>query len=63
MKNLKNKIKNYLKLFRIKHYLKNFLIFLPLIFSGNLFKQSYFDKCLIGIIIFSSLLISSTPFL
>jgi len=30
------KIKNYLKLMRIKHYLKNGLIFLPLIFSGEI---------------------------
>ena len=31
---------NYLKLIRIKHYLKNILIFLPLIFSGNLFNDN-----------------------
>ena len=35
------KIKNYLKLIRVKHYIKNVLIFVPLIFSGlynNLFN-------------------------
>ena len=31
------KVKNYIKLFRIKHYIKNCLIFLPLIFTGNFF--------------------------
>lgn len=29
-------MKNYIKLMRPKHYLKNFLVFLPLFFSGNL---------------------------
>ena len=47
------KIKNYLKLMRIKHYLKNFLILFPLIFSGNLFKVDYLSKSIIGVIIFS----------
>lgn len=29
---------NYLHLFRVKHYVKNILIFLPVFFSGNLFN-------------------------
>ena len=33
-----NKIKEYIKLIRVKHYFKNVLIFLPLIFSGNIFN-------------------------
>lgn len=44
---------DYFKLMRIKHYLKNFLIFLPLIFNGNLFNCSYLFKTFIGFIIFS----------
>jgi len=48
-----NKLKNYIKLIRVKHYLKNFLIFLPLVFSGNLFSFECFIKCLGGWIAFS----------
>lgn len=48
-----DRILNYIKLSRIKHYLKNFLVFLPLIFSGNLLVKSYFVKCIIGVLIFS----------
>ncbi len=43
-KNKQNQISflvfNYLKLMRPKHYIKNFLIFLPLIFSEQLFSDS-----------------------
>lgn len=42
----------YLKLMRVKHYLKNFLIFLPIIFSKNLFNISVLNKSLIGFIVF-----------
>ena len=35
-------IKDYIKLIRPKHYLKNILIFLPLIFSGHFLKISLF---------------------
>lgn len=42
----------YLKLFRISHYLKNSLIFLPLFFSGNLLNYEISIKVLIGFIIF-----------
>lgn len=31
-------MKKYIKLLRVKHYIKNLLIFLPLVFSGNLFN-------------------------
>lgn len=48
-----SKIYNYFKLMRIKHYLKNFLIFLPLVFSGKLLEYKFFIKCLWGFIIFS----------
>ena len=30
------KIKNYMKIIRIKHYLKNLLLFVPLLFSGQI---------------------------
>lgn len=48
----------YLKLIRIKHWLKNLLIFFPLFFNKNIFELDKLIICLIGFIIFS--LISST---
>ena len=47
------KIKSYLKLMRIKHYIKNLLIFLPLIFSLNFTNLQMDIKVLIGFIMFS----------
>jgi len=48
-------MKKYLKLMRIHHYLKNVLIFLPLIFSQNLFDASLFKKTILGFLSFSIL--------
>lgn len=47
------KIKNCLKLMRIKHYIKNLLIFLPLIFSLNFYNMQLNISVLIGFILFS----------
>ena len=47
------KIKNYLKLMRIKHYIKNFLIFFPLVFSKKLFEVSSLLNCVLAFAIFS----------
>lgn len=47
------KIKDILNLMRVKHYIKNFLIFLPLIFSGNLFHEKKLINTLISFFIFS----------
>lgn len=47
------KLKNYLKLIRIKHYLKNFLVFAPLLFSGNFFEVTLLLKTLLSFIAFS----------
>lgn len=46
-------MKKYVKLFRIKHYLKNVLIFLPIIFSSNLFNLSLLVKNIVGFFAFS----------
>ena len=43
----------YLKLMRVKHYLKNFLVFLPIIFSGNLFNLNILLKCIVAFFAFS----------
>ena len=42
-----------LKLIRIKDWLKNIIIFFPLIFSGYLFDLSNYSKLLIGFFTFS----------
>lgn len=47
------KIKNYLKLIRIKHYLKNFLVFAPLLFSGKFFEGNYLVNTILAFISFS----------
>lgn len=46
-------MKKYLKLIRVKHWLKNGLVFLPIFFSINLLNQSYLLTCLLAFIIFS----------
>ena len=47
------KVKNYLKLMRIKHYIKNLLIFLPLIFSLNFYNVEMCFTTFIGFLLFS----------
>lgn len=46
-------MKNYLKLIRVKHWLKNGLVFLPIFFSINLLNITYLSTCLIAFFIFS----------
>ncbi|MEG0025701.1 MAG: UbiA prenyltransferase family protein [Bacilli bacterium] len=46
-------MKNYLKLARIKHYLKNILIFIPLFFSGKLLENGNIIEAILGFIVFS----------
>ncbi|MEF9919518.1 MAG: UbiA prenyltransferase family protein [Erysipelotrichaceae bacterium] len=45
-------MKNYLKLMRVHHYIKNILVFLPLIFSGRLVNGKDFSLTLLGFIAF-----------
>lgn len=47
------KILSYLKLMRIKHYFKNLLIFIPLIFSMSFYSIENDIKTVIGFILFS----------
>lgn len=47
------KVKKYVELLRIKHYIKNFLIFIPLFFSKNLFNLDKLLVSFIGFIAFS----------
>lgn len=46
-------MKQYLKLIRVKHWLKNGLVFLPLFFSMNLCNIQYLSLCFFAFIIFS----------
>ncbi len=46
-------MKEYIKLIRVKHWLKNGLVFLPLFFSINLFNKDLFLKTILSFIIFS----------
>ena len=39
-------MRNYIKLMRPKHYIKNFLIFFPLVFSGNFFQKELLVSCI-----------------
>lgn len=39
-------MRNYIKLMRPKHYIKNFLIFFPLVFSGNFFQKELLGSCI-----------------
>jgi 4-hydroxybenzoate polyprenyltransferase len=49
------KIKYYLYLLRIHHWIKNFLIFIPLFFSASLFDTSLIIGTVLGFICFSLL--------
>ena len=48
-------MKKYFKLMRVHHYLKNVLIFLPLVFSQNLFNIDLLSKTIFGFFSFSIL--------
>lgn len=48
-----NTVKHYIKLIRLKHSVKNLLIFLPLVYSGNFFVQEKFIHTLLAFITFS----------
>ena len=43
---------NYIRLMRPKHYIKNFLVFFPLIFSGSLFNVNNIIVTLLGMVCF-----------
>lgn len=48
-----NKIKEYIKLIRVKHWFKNLLVFLPLIFSRELFDKNKIISCILAFFAFS----------
>lgn len=46
-------MKNYLKLIRVKHWLKNALVFFPIFFSINLLNYEYLTTSVIAFFVFS----------
>lgn len=48
-------IKEYTKLLRIKHYIKNFLIFLPIFFGREIFDKSKLCNAILGFVCFCSI--------
>ena len=54
-------MKKYIELIRVKHWLKNFLVFLPAFFSINILNKNYLLKCSLAFIIFC--LISSSIYI
>lgn len=46
-------MKKYLDLLRIKHYIKNILVFIPLFFAGQVFEIKYSSKLLYAFFAFS----------
>ncbi len=47
------KVMQYLKLIRIKHYLKNVLIFVPAFFGGDIFQKNIIVRLLVSFVSFS----------
>jgi 4-hydroxybenzoate polyprenyltransferase len=48
-------VKDYMQLFRVHHYIKNILVFIPLFFSLNFFNRHYVYISVKGFVIFSLL--------
>lgn len=48
-------IKDYIKLIRAKHYIKNVLVLLPMFFAGKILNISLYKNALLGLISFSLL--------
>lgn len=47
------KLRNYIKLMRLKHCIKNVLIWLPLVFSGSLFNIQKLENAILGFMAFT----------
>ena len=47
------KIKCYIRMLRVKHYIKNFLLFLPIVFGGALLDIEIMARGAIAFLVFS----------
>ena len=45
-------MKNYIRLMRVHHYIKNILVLTPLLFSGQLFDQKKMMDSMMGFVCF-----------
>lgn len=54
-------MRDVVKLLRVKHYIKNLLIFIPLFFAGKIFDRNLLEKAFIGFVCFC--LISSAVYI
>lgn len=45
-------MKSYIKLLRVKHYIKNILIFMPMFFAGNIFNLDLLRQGILGFVTF-----------
>lgn len=48
-------MKKYIDLLRVKHYIKNVLVFIPLFFGGVIFEKTLFLNACLGFIAFSAI--------
>ena len=48
-------MRDYIKLFRVKHYIKNVLLYIPIFFDGNIFNSLFFGKLFLGFMAFCSI--------
>ena len=48
-------MRDYIKLFRVKHYIKNALLYIPIFFDGNIFNPLFSGKLFLGFIAFCSI--------
>lgn len=58
---MKENAVSYLQMMRVKHYIKNFLIFVPVVFSGGFFDKSRMLRTIIGF--FAFCMISSAVYI
>ena len=54
-------MKEYIRLLRVKHYIKNFLVFIPLFFSGQIFDVDKIIRASLGFVAFC--LVSSAVYI
>ena len=47
-----NQLRNYIRLMRVKHYIKNILIFMPLFFAGKIYDWNELSVAVTGFFAF-----------